>query len=202
MENLPFDLIGLDAGEVQALENVYNALKVNFTITIPDDLPELDVFEVFKCYRDISIGGVLQVGNCTLVFVKMHYVYHNTKGVQHHDVYRYQVWARADLNRDFGRVIIRRETFADKVIEIIHPVELDFADDKAFSDKFYVVTNDKFKAQLAMDSNFRKAVMEMKDEEVIELEKNRMIIFNNYGIENPQHVVHLAIFASKLASRR
>jgi len=112
----------------------------------------------------------------------------------------YQNWALAYLKCDFGRVLIRRETLTDKIIELVHPVELDFADDKAFSDTFYVLVNDYQKALQAINRNFRNAVMDVRDNDfVIEIVEHTLIVGSHTPI-SPEKAVHLAEFVTRLAS--
>ena len=110
------------------------------------------------------------------------------------------IWALAYLKHDFGRVLIRRETLADKIIELIHPVELDFKEDKPFSDTFYVLVNDHQKAVSAIDRNFRNAVMDIREDDfVIEIVEHTLIIGSHKPI-SPERALHLAEFVARIAS--
>jgi len=97
-------------------------------------------------------------------------------------------------------VLIRRETLTDKIIELIHPVELDFAEDKAFSDTFYVLVNDRDKAASAIDRNFRNVVMDIRHEELlIEIVEHSLIIGNDEPV-SPERAIYLAEFVVRIAS--
>ncbi len=97
-------------------------------------------------------------------------------------------------------MLIRRETLADKIIELVHPVELDFEDDKPFSDTFYVLVNDHQKAINAIDRNFRNAVMDTrKDNFIIEVVEHNLIIGNTDPV-SPEKAIYLAEFVSRVAS--
>ncbi len=112
------------------------------------------------------------------------------------DSYEYHTWALAYLKHDFGRVMIRRETLTDKIIELIHPVELDFEADKAFSDTFYVLVNDRDKATSAIDRNFRNAVMDIRHEDfIIEIVEHTLIIGNQQPI-SPEKALYMADFVA------
>lgn len=172
MENLPFDLIGLSSGDVQTLEDTYNLLKKNFTIGIPEDVDfPVNKFDLFSTSSDIKVGGILSVDGPVkfyLVFIRVYYSSYGLKSVARYEYDSYKVWAYIKTNKDFGRSLIRHETFNDRIIGLIHPCELKFKDDKPFDRKFYVVCNDEQKASLAMNWNFRNAVMDMGDGMLLE----------------------------------
>ena len=46
---------------------------------------------------------------------------------------------------NFGHIFIRPEYVVDKIAELFDPIEIDFPNHKLFSDKFYVLSNDKTK---------------------------------------------------------
>jgi len=217
MDNLPFDLTGLDSSEVDALKGVYKALKEKFDISIPDDFNvDVNQFDFIRCYKDqdhctdIALGGVLRINNVAgdsyLIFMKVRYYYANSSShlyrMERLDTYRYIAWGLADMKKDFGRVLIRRETFTDRVLSIVHPVELEFEDDKPFSHKFYVVANDETKALNSMTWNFRNTIMTIDNPDtLIEIVGNNLIVGDNYWLETNE-VVDSAEMARKIASIR
>lgn len=85
------------------------------------------------------------------------------------------------------------------MLNLIHPVELHFKNDKEFNNKFNVVANDKDKATAAMTSNFRDVIRNIKmDDFVIEIMNNTLII-GNIQLIDPQQTIELAQIASKLS---
>jgi hypothetical protein len=208
MHNFPFDTVDLDANEVQTLEDTYTALKAKFSITLTSDGDaSLNKFELFN-NNGAKIGSTLYINHsdtaCYLNFVKSRFSYsyggRGGKGGQSFVYDKYQVWAFVALSIDFGRVLIRKETFTDRVLEIVHPIELKFRDDKVFSQYFYVVANDVEKAKAAMTPDFRNLLAnQMYKDFVIEIIGNTLVIRNNQPI-NPEVTVHMAELASKIAS--
>jgi len=96
--------------------------------------------------------------------------------------------------------LIRRETLADKLIELMHPVELDFPEDKPFSDTFYVLTNDHQKGVAAINRNFRNAVMDVRlDDFTIEIVDHTLIIGDRKPV-TPERAIHLAEFVTRVSS--
>ena len=204
MNNYPFDTTGLGTEEIDRLQDTYNALKTRFNIQLTGNINfDLEQFEVFKPYLDINLRDsyvIKQANNdCYVLFVETHFKSRDTKG-HITDHYECQTWALAYLKQDFSRVMIRRETLADKIIELIHPIELDFPEDIQFSDTFYVVVNDLQKAVAGINRNFRNAVMDVRaDDFVIEIVDHTLII----GSRKPMvadKAIHLAEFVTRLAS--
>jgi hypothetical protein len=104
------------------------------------------------------------------------------------------------LSRDFGRVLIRPETFTDRVLEIFHPTELKFKEDKVFSENFYVLSNDQEKGKAAMKADFRDVIKDMMYKNFsMEIINQVLVIRDNQPI-NPDEIVGLAEFAGKLST--
>ena len=205
MDNLPFNAIGLCTDDIDRFHDTYKALKERLNIQFTGTIDfHLNNFELFKNYVDVSLRNSYVIkqendNDCYILFVSAHYKHSDHKGVIS-DVYDCQTWALAYLKHDFGRVLIKRETLADKIKELIHPVELDFAEDRAFSDTFYVLINDRKKAVAGMDRNFRNAVMDIRDDDfVIEIVEHTLIIGNKKPI-SAERAVHLAEFVARLCS--
>lgn len=201
---LPFDLVSLGADDVQALEDTYKALRAKFSVSLSDNSDiHLKQFDLFNTDPDKTIGGTLLINtpanNLHLAFLKIHYSYYGLRSATRSDYYKYQVWAFINSNKDFGRALVRHETFNDRLVGLIHPCELAFKDDKPFDHKFYVVCNDEQKALLAMNFNFRNAVMDMGDDMMLETAGHSIIIGNNMAVEADQ-TVRLAEFAYKIAA--
>lgn len=205
MPDFPFDTVGLTAEEIDRLQQTYTALKDKFNIQLTGDINfHLEQFEVFKHCFDVNIRDsyvIKQDGNSSYVlFVETHSKTPNIKaGVTDHC--DYQTWALAYLKHNFGRVLIRPETLRDKIVELIHPLEIDFAADKAFSDIFYVVANDHDKAINGINRNFRNAVMDVREDDfVIEIVEHTLIIGSKKTI-TPDRAIHLAEFVARVAER-
>ncbi len=203
MDKLPFDITDIEAEEVTALEKTYKALRSKFKVGIAED-PTFDIskFDAFSNCKDISIGGSLLINHpesgCYLTFVKVRTQIKNGRGPAI-DYYKYQVWASATLRNDFGRMVIRRETVIDKILNLVHPTEMHFKDDPAFSKKLCVVADDKTKAARAMTKAFRNVLMEIKaDDFAIEIINSTLIIGNILPVD-PKQTVYFAEVASKLS---
>jgi hypothetical protein len=204
MINYPFSTTGLCSEDTDKLYDIYKTLKAKFNIEFTGNIDfHLEQFESFRNYFDINLRGSYVIRHLNndsyILFIETHA---RTMGINggSFDSYEYHTWALAFLKHDFGRVLIRRETLTDKIIELIHPVELDFEADKAFSDTFYVLVNDRDKAASAIDRNFRNAVMDIRhDDFIIEIVEHTLIIGMPKPI-SPERAVYLAEFVSRIAS--
>ncbi len=205
--NYPFDTVGLTSDQIDIFQETYEALKARFRVELTGDINfHLPDFQVFKGYAGVNLKGSYVIKgartDCYMLFVEVENLLKSaaktTTGL--YSVMEYQTWALAYLKKDFGRVMIRPETLVDKLIELVHPVELDFDDDKAFSDTFYVLVNDRWKADIGMDRNFRNVVMDIRHEDIlIEIIDHTLIIGHNRPV-SPEASVLLAEFVVRLCS--
>jgi hypothetical protein len=202
----PFDTVGLTSETIDTFDDTYKLLKSKFRIEHTGNIDfHLEDFEVFRECENVNLKGSYVIKNartdCYILFVEIHKIKKSgSKLPTLYDYYEYQSWALAYLKKDCGRALIRSETLADKLIELVHPVELDFDDDKAFSDTFYVLVNDRYKAGSAMNRDFRNVVMDMRHEDVIiEIIGHTLIIGHKKPIM-PETTVKLAEFVARIAS--
>lgn len=67
------------------------------------------------------------------------------------------------LRKSFGQTLIRKETVLDKIEELLNPMELDFPDHKAFSQKYYVLTDDEDLLKSSLDEKLKDYLVERKN---------------------------------------
>jgi len=205
MPDFPFDTVGLTSEQIDNFQETYTALKSKFNIQQTGDIDfHLEDFEMFKKYFAVNLRDSFLVkhSNCSsyILFIENHIKTIVTRGAGLADHYECQICALAYLKRNLGRVLIRPETLADKLIELIHPIEIDFKEDKAFSDTFYVVANDYEKAIAGIDRNLRNAIMDVREDDfIIEIADHTLIIGSKKPI-SAQRSVHLAEFVARVAS--
>ena len=206
MQNLPFETIGLAGDDVQILEDTYALLKEKFNVGLPCDVKlPMHEFDIFTNNKDVKVAEILAIShpanNCYLAFLRAHIYYNPVKaGGEIVDCYKYKVWGFIKSKKDYGRILIRRETFADKIAGLIHPVELEFKDDKAFNHKYYVVTNDTEKALTALSWNFRNAIMDITNESIMVETAGNMLLIGNDGWIDKDQTIYLTEIVSKIAS--
>ncbi|MCD8742485.1 hypothetical protein LT679_17880 [Mucilaginibacter roseus] len=185
-----------------SFSETYQLLRTAFTIEPTGYIDfQLSNFEVFKqCFAvELHSSYVIETGydRCYILFVETCTKTRHVTGeiAEHREL---QTWALAYLKHNFGRVKIRRETFTDKLFELVFPLEIDFKDDKAFSNTFYVLADDLPKAVAGITRDFRNAVMDIREDDfVIEIADHTLIIGNRKPISG-QKAIHLAEFAVRL----
>ncbi len=205
MTNYPFDTTGLCSADLDTFNGVYTALKSRFPVEFTGQIDfHLEQFEVFNGSLSVNVreSFVIKQDNnndCYILFVERERRSYG-KSIQLSAGLEYHIWALAYLKQDFGRVLIRRETLSDKIIELVHPVELDFPEDKPFSDTFYVLVNDYDKAQKGINRSFRNAVMDTRgDNFLIEIVEHSLIAGNHDPL-SPEKAIHLAEFITRICS--
>ena len=209
MENYPFDTVGLNSETIDRFDDAYKALKEKFNIQLTGHIDfNLKQFEVFRNCMDVNLRGSFVIkherGDSYILFVEVRYRlnethYQTTGNYGSYEQYEYQVWGLTYVKQNFGRVLIRRETLTDKLLELIHPMELDFKEDKPFSNTFYVMVNDHLKASLAMNRNFRNAVMDIRDNDFIIEVVDHTLIIGNYDPVIPEKSIHIGEFVERIA---
>jgi len=205
MSSYLFDTNGLAEHHIDLFENTCTALCDKFRIERPGGIDfHLEQFEVFRHYTDINVRDAFAIkklcGDSYMLFLETNSaVPARGNGLPVH-LKDYQNWALTYLKHDFGRVLIRHETLVDKMLEVIHPIELDFVDDKPFSRRFYVLTDDRHKAEAAMTNQFRDALMALKSNDfVIEIFEHTLIIGNRQPI-SAHDACQMAEFVSAVAA--
>ena len=167
----------------ESILEVYNNLKNNFTTAFdPGFSFNFKEFESFSYNEITSFGPVISVSrpfnSFYLIFVEVNYIIspgRYSSGI-HTD---FQVWGVLFLKNDYGHILIKPETLLDKIHDLINPSELNFEDDKEFSKKFYVVTNDKSKAESRLSKDFRNQIKNISAKDfIIEIIGNKLIIGN------------------------
>jgi len=201
MQNYPFDATGLTDVTINRFNETYKALREEFEIVPTGHIDfDLQQFKAFRNCHDVNVRGSYVIkrdcGDSYILFVEVHFKI-GDRHISHHQ--EHQVWGLTYLKNNFGGVMIRRETLTDKILELIHPHELDFDEDKPFSDTFYVLVDDFKKANSCMTRGFRNAVMDIRDNDfMIEIVDHTLII-GNYDPIIPEKSLHIAEFVERIA---
>lgn len=140
-------------------------------------------FELFSEYESYSIGSVIRIESCGikcyLTFTQVAYKLHSASKFPIPPTLEWQVWGIAYLNNNYGHVLIKPETFLDKIHEFINPQEIEFEEDVSFSKNYYVVSNDELKTRLKLTPSFRRCIEKIKLEEfIIEINDNTLVFGN------------------------
>ena len=199
----PFSNYDISVDDAEMIFEVYTNLKALYATEIDANFsPDITTFEVFSGNKINGYGPMpvfrinINRRNFYLNFIDI--TYHTGKKLS--DVScEFQTWGYIELKNNCGHIIIKQERFLDKIYEFINPIDVDFDDDKEFSKRFLVASNDKAKTQLLMTANFRRCIMEIDLKEfVIEIIDNKLIIGDEKHV-SPESTIQFARFMEKIA---
>ncbi|RYD70235.1 MAG: hypothetical protein EOP55_22595 [Sphingobacteriales bacterium] len=173
----------MNKNDNELIDGIFNHLRLKFDVefTELEDFNPTD-FSSFSHYVNLMVLkkiAIKRAGTGYLSFINSTSTEGKRGDIEHSDL---QLWGSVKLKKDFGHVLIRPENLSDKLLELVKPTEIDFPEDKLFSQMFYVVANDRQKAITGMNDAFRNVVAELQEPDfVIEIIKDQLII----GIRKP-----------------
>ncbi|MFL5727915.1 MAG: hypothetical protein ACJ75J_00390, partial [Cytophagaceae bacterium] len=105
----------------------------------------------------------------------------------------YEMLALVNQSKDLGKIFISPESIIDKISEFFNPVEIDFPEDKVFSDKYYVLSSDPEKVRKSLDANLRLAIAGF-DDLYIETSGSKIIlrVQDEISADNAKKITHAA----------
>jgi hypothetical protein len=153
-------------------------------------------FDSFKGHEVEHLISVLKVKKSNLFFdlIIVGLDFSEQRSAQGRSkVIEYEMLALVNINKDLGKVFISPESFADKISEFFNPIEIDFPEDKAFSDKYYVLSGDAGKVKNNLSAGLRKAISNF-DNLYLECSDAKMIIRvqDEISVENTKTIFHAA----------
>ncbi len=167
--------------EEKALQEIITELSDEYIISF-DNNPTLDFkkFETFLHYSDIKILCSINFNSQFQVLIIN--IEHHFIGGRHGDSIHNenQILGIKMLEKDYGRILIREENVFDKILEILIKTEIDFKDDKEFSNRFFVLADNEYNAKQFLNSKVRKNFNSIPKKEnfTIEIFNNELIISN------------------------
>jgi len=187
----PFNNFDMRIDDAQRLFDIYTKLKKTYSIEVDNEfnLPFAS-FETFRSNGLNSEEAVFKISSgfqpFFLCFPEMRFWLSNSRAP---DI-EFQFWGYYKLKEDYGHILIRTETILDKIHELINPIELDFEDDKTFSQRFFVLTNNKFKAQLRINNTLRDIIKQIPlSEIIIEIKGNDLLVGDKKAITEEQVLI-------------
>lgn len=189
MTTLPCSTIDLTSEEIEKILSVFNTLQKTFNVSFKMDFAfSFEKFTLFENYLKHSIGPVLEIDhNKEVVYITFTQVFYSMNTASRLPVSpdgEYQTWCVLPLHRNYGHVLLKTETMFDKLLELVHPIEIDFRDDAAFSKKFYVLASDELLARTLLNSRFRNCLKELQEKDLwLEVSLNNLIVGNKKRIE-------------------
>jgi len=136
--------------------------------SILDLLAQSTDFGQYSSVRLSEIAELIHNENHSfLCLINLEFIFKGIKCPQHVNyVFEQELIGIAVLRKDYGRVIIRPETLADKIAELFNSTEVDFADDQAFSSRYYVLAENESLFRFSVSSEFRKAIKKFNEIEI------------------------------------
>ena len=186
--NSHFKTFLISETEENILENIYSKYKNEFQISFKENFNINEKkFEIFSHYSEIKILSCFDITienqNFQIAFINLDYRF---VGGKHGDsiVNENQIWGFKKLQQDYGKLLIREENYFDKILEIFNKTEIDFKDDKEFSDRFFVLTDHENNAKRFLNNETKKALTEIPTDEnfILEISNNELIIGNKKPI--------------------
>lgn len=188
MTQIPFTEYDMSEHDFEKVVDIYNHLKTSCAVE-PDYEFEFNFkkFHAFQLNEINSWGPVIKfVNNKKPFYLTFPEVTYNIPRGRYSasGSHEFQIWGVLELPKKYGHTLIKRENLLDKIYELINPIELDFEDDKHFSRNYYVVTNDRIKAELMLTTSFRKIIQEIEDKDfIVEILDNWLIVGNKKTID-------------------
>ncbi len=198
MDKLPFETSGLKDNEIELLQDTYNLLESMYPIRYDKDYTyNLKDLEILSDYKRADIFAPFNLGSdnsAYITFTESEYTFRGSAKGGDMEAIEYQTWAIAPLTKNYGHIIIRPETFIDKIQNFFQHQKVDFSNDQAFNRRFFVLAKDKEMALLDLSNSFRELLLnfELKDF-IIEILNNRLIIGNKMEME-PKQACYFAEF--------
>ncbi|MCU7613811.1 hypothetical protein N0B16_05110 [Chryseobacterium sp. GMJ5] len=88
-----------------------------------------------------------------------------------------KVWGLKELGEDFGDIVIRKETFSDKITEIFKNFDIDFKNDRDFSKTFYVLCKNETETKKFLNKSTRQLLKSFPDKDFQLEVKNNVLSF-------------------------
>jgi hypothetical protein len=137
-------------------------------------------FDSLNNYSQVVLCEAIEIQknqqNSFLLLLSMTFTFKSIKSPHNETRFsEYELFGVAMLKKDYGRVLIRPETFTDKIQNLFVSTDIDFDDNMDFSRKYYVVANDETKVRRYISNSFLETVRGFNDLE-IELDGNILMV--------------------------
>jgi hypothetical protein len=141
---------------------------------------DLDKLEIFTDNKNISIIENYQLNsnqNINLLFVSTHSSINDFDQILNNDNYEnVQLWTVLTSVKHFEHTFVKRETVKDRIIDVFLKQDINFEEDKKFSDSYFVYSNSKEAKQYFSEAT-RQEMLKLKDANIIvELYSNYIFV--------------------------
>ena len=161
----------LNHAEKALIQECYAELQKNFQNV--EEVPESEMdmlaeslrpFETLKGYRTLTLHDAVTIkhdsSTCTLCILVCNGTIEKTGRYCTYCEETKELYATVlvSLPDNYGHILIRPETWSDKVVEVFFPQELDFDEHPEFSHRYYVLAKDESLARRHLTYNILNAV--------------------------------------------
>jgi hypothetical protein len=141
---------------------------------------DLDKLEIFTDNKNISIIENYQLNsnqNINLLFVSTHSGINDFDQILNNDNYEnVQLWTVLTSVKHFEHTFVKRETVKDRIIDVFLKQDINFDEDKKFSDSYFIYSNSKEAKQYFSEAT-RQEMLKLKDANIIvELYSNYIFV--------------------------
>lgn len=161
MKNLPFDTFGLSEKTIKNLIGIMVEIQEEYKCTPVNNFQfPIQNFRYPKEFKNVKPAVAYQTHPNTFVTISEVQIRETGPRNRKREVVslEQQVWGFGRLAKDYGTIIMRPETLIDKISELVKPVEIDFDEDKKFSDSIYLLGEDEEKTRKLVNQKFRDIV--------------------------------------------
>jgi len=130
----------------------------------------LDKLKVYGCSKNISIIENYQLNsnqNINFLFVSAHSGINDFDQILNDDNYENgQLWTVLTSVKHFEHTFVKRETVKDRIIDVFLKQDINFEEDKKFSDSYFVYSKSKEAKQYFSEAT-RQEMLKLKDANII-----------------------------------
>lgn len=172
-------LCQLSIDDAESIKEIYEVLNSKYRIEFDLDTEfDFSEYQAFHANQVNDIGPVMNIIRNDLITQLCFVEVMSDAGKRGFNL-SYQLWGVVKLKKKYSHILIKQETLLDKIHDRLNRIDIDFDDDKAFSKRFMVVSNDEQQARLLMTPFFRDEIKKIELKEIIIEIKDQIMIIGN-----------------------
>ena len=142
-----------------------NCLLITSNLTF-----ELDKLKLYGCNKNINIIENYQLNsnqNINILFVSITSSVNDFNEILNNENYKnVQLWTVLTSSKYFEHTFVKRETVKDRMIDMFLKQDINFEEDKKFSNSYFVYSNTKEAKQYFSEAT-RQEMLKLKDANII-----------------------------------
>jgi hypothetical protein len=165
--------------------------EIEFYKKLDNSLLLIDYIDIYF-YKSFKVLGCADFAN--ILVIKTFYKIRS--GKYNIGDYELQLIGMKSLNKNFGNILLRPETLADKIVELFSRTEIDFNDYPLFSTKYYLLADNESLCK-SFATNQRINLIEDQNEILIQVMDN-LLIAKYCRLLNHSDFVNLVDFIKRI----